>query len=322
MTESHGHTPVLVAEVVRLLEPRPGDTFVDCTAGRGGHAEAIASRIGQGRIVIFDLDPSNVEYSRVRLTRACPEMEVLAQHGSFADTPAWMQDRGLAADMLLADLGFASSQMDDPLRGFSFREDGPLDMRLNPLQRTTAAEIIARSSEQDLADMIFHLGEDPFARRIARKLAHARKERPIDTTAALAQLVREAYGPRARASRMDPSTRTFMALRIAVNNELGALESLLTSIERGTRDVIGDSSGWLNRGARIGIISFHSLEDRMVKRGFASLVAKGVAEILTKKPVTAGEREIEANPRTRSAKFRAIRLVQGLHRQGSQRGMV
>jgi 16S rRNA (cytosine1402-N4)-methyltransferase len=215
---------------------------------------------------------------------------------------------GFSADVVVADLGFSSNQMENPARGFSFRGEGPLDMRLDPGQRTTAADIIARSSEKELADLIFHLGEEPLARRIAGKLAHARKERPIDTTGALAALVREAYGPRARASRMDPATRTFMALRIAVNNELGALESLLRSIERGAEQVTQGSTGWLNAGARIGIVSFHSLEDRMVKRVFANLIKGEQAERITKKPVTAGEEEMAANPRARSAKLRVIRI--------------
>jgi len=321
VTDPHGHRPVLVDEVLALLDPKAGETLLDCTAGRGGHAEALGLRMGTGRIILFDLDPQNMTHARERLAHSCPTMEVLSQHGSFADAPAFLVERGIAADLVLADLGFSSSQMDDPTRGFSFREEGPLDMRLNPLQTTTAADIIARSSEAELADMIFHLGEDPYARRIARKLAHARKERPIDTTAALAQLVREAYGPRARASRMDPATRTFMALRIAVNNELGALESLLASIDREADQAMGGSRGWLKRGARIGIISFHSLEDRMVKRGFASLIRRGVAEGLTKKPVIAGDDEINSNPRARSAKLRVIRLAQGLPRPHAHDGM-
>ncbi len=320
MSDPHGHIPVLVNEVHDLLAPpaRAGATFVDCTAGRGGHAEHVGARMGRGRMVLFDLDPANVTYAKERLARSQPDLEVVVRHGSFVEAPAFLREKGWQADLVLADLGFSSTQLDDPSRGFTFSKDGPLDMRLNPRQRTTAADIIARSTEQELADIIFQDGEEPLAKRIAGKLAQVRTERPIDTTAALAHLVREAYGRRALGSRMDPATRTFMALRIAVNDELGALESLLASIDRGAIEAATGANGWLNRGARIAIISFHSLEDRMVKRAFASLVSNGEAEPLTKKPVIAGLDEVNANPRARSAKLRAIRLAHGLPQPNSR----
>ena len=177
-------------------------------------------------------------------------------------------------------------------------------MRLNPRQGRTVGEFLALATEKELAEVIFRFGEDPYARKIARKLAQAREEKPIETSAQLAQLVVEAYGSRARTSRMHPATRTFMALRIAVNDELSALAALLDSITRAA----GDAGGWLNGGARIAVIGFHSLEDRPVKRAFAKLEKCGLADRLTKKPMTATDDEIRANPRSRSAKLRGIRL--------------
>jgi 16S rRNA (cytosine1402-N4)-methyltransferase len=196
--------------------------------------------------------------------------------------------------------------MDDPERGMSFRADGPLDMRFDPAASTTAADLLATLTERELADLIFEYGEEPLARKIARKLAQSRERMPIQTTAELARLVLEAYGTRARSSRMHPATRTFMALRIAVNDELGSLRTLLDAIESGANAAGG--GGWLNVGARVGIISFHSLEDRMVKRAFAGLAKRGLVTALTRKPVTAGAQEVQANARSRSAKLRAVRI--------------
>jgi len=308
--------------VSRALPHAPAvatETYVDCTLGRGGHAEAVAARVGPtGRVIGFDLDPANLDHAAERLGAAHPDVPFTPVHANFVEAPRWLGEAGVAADLLLADLGFSSSQMDDASRGFSFRGEGPLDMRLNPRQSLTAAELVNRLGERELADLIFRYGEDPFARRIAKKLVENRKTRSIETTASLAQLVREAYGPRARSSRIDPATRTFMALRIAVNDELNALQALLGSIDREARRLAASTNdvenGWLRPGARIGIISFHSLEDRMVKRTFAALTGDDAAERLTRKPVTADEAETQANPRARSAKLRAIRLADGSSR--------
>jgi len=211
---------------------------------------------------------------------------------------------GLRADRVLADLGFASNQMDDPGRGFSFQAEGPLDMRLDPTQGETGAQLLARMNEREIADAIFELGEDPFSRRIARSIVARRGREGMETTADLVAAVRAAYGTKAHASRMHPATRTFMALRILVNDELGALRGLLDSVARGA----GPAPGWLAPGARVGVISFHSLEDRLVKHAFAELEQGGRATRLTRKPVEASEAEVQANPRARSAKFRAIRI--------------
>jgi 16S rRNA (cytosine1402-N4)-methyltransferase len=213
------------------------------------------------------------------------------------------------ANAVLADLGFASTQVDDPSRGLAFSHDGPLDMRLDPTRGETAAQLVARLDERELADIIFHYGEDPFARRIAKNIAQTRARVPISTTGQLASLVRESYGARAAASRLHPATRTFMALRIAVNDELGALEGLVAAVRDAALAAASGSPTWLAAGARVAIMSFHSLEDRIVKRAFAQVIEAGWAESLTRKPVEASPAEVGANPRARSAKLRAIKLV-------------
>lgn len=307
----HGHDPVLMDEILDLLAPQPGETVVDCTVGRGGHTEALAQAVrgendvtAHGLVLGFDLDPANLDYTTKRLTEA--RLNFVPVLGSFLQVQHQVRHLNTAADVVLADLGFSSSQMTDPQRGLSFMTDGPLDMRLDPTAPLTAADLIAQSSEQQLADLIFELGEEPLSRRIARKLVQARADKPILSTLRLAELVRKAYGSRARTSRMHPATRTFMALRIAVNDELGALRSFLDMVTRGAEQVEGDS--WLGRRARIGIISFHSLEDRIVKHSFADLEKRGLAKRLTKKPVTPTTEETYRNPRARSAKLRIIRI--------------
>ena len=301
----HAHQPVLPAEVLELLDPGPGEVVVDATAGRGGHAALLAERISaDGTLVLVDLDAGNLEYARDRLGGAA--CTVHAVHGSFGLLHRHLQELGLRANVVLADLGFASSQMDDPGRGLSFREDGPLDMRFNQADGETAAELLANRNEQELAEIIRELGEEPLAAQIAQKVVRTRDEQPIEKTGQLARLVREAYGRRAATSRIDPATRTFMALRIAVNDEMAALDAFLAAIARGTEATA--SGGWLVPGARVGIISFHSLEDRPVKHTFSDLARRELATLRTRKPVTAGEVERRANRRSRSAKFRVLEL--------------
>ena len=279
-----GHTPVLQTEVARLLAPQENDVLVDLTAGRGGHACQLAAIAGKNStVILFDLDKENLEYSANRVRDI--GVKVHAFHASFATASSEIQKLGLQADCVLADLGFASNQMDSMARGLSFKDDGPLDMRLNTDSGITAAEIIETSSEKDLADLIYQFSEEPYSRRIARKIAHERQIKPILGTARLAQIVRSAYGARARSSRMHPATRTFMALRIAVNGELEALDALLTDTQKGCRAIHDD--GWLNLGARIAVISFHSLEDRRVKQAFVNLEKCGLANRLTRKPICA-----------------------------------
>lgn len=301
-----GHIPVLIEPVLELLEPKPGQVFVDATAGLGGHAAAIAPRLGPtGTVVLNDLDPGNLKRAQARVLDACdPEQGPVVRcvRGNFADLPTRLANEGLSADLLLADLGFASTQVDDASRGLSFAREGPLDMRLDPDSPTTAADLIAQLDERDLADLLYEFGEERASRRIARKIVEARRAAPIATTGQLASIVRRALG--GGRSRIDPATRTFQALRIAVNDELGSLHALLDAIGRAARG----ESGWLARGARVGIIAFHSLEDRPVKRAFAAMDEAELATRLTRKIVRAGDDERAANPRSRSARLRVVQI--------------
>ncbi len=305
----------MLEETMRLLAPAAGQVAVDCTVGLGGHSLKIARAIGlAGRLVVFDLDAANLAQAAQNLAASGARASVVPIHDNFASAPHHLKRLGLRADIVLADLGFSSNQMDDPDRGFSFASDGPLDMRLNvepgASQRApiTAADLLARSTERELADLIYQFGEEPMARKIARKLVQNRQVEPIRSTARLAELVKTAYGRRARFSRIHPATRTFMALRIAVNDELGALNALLESIVQAAEQV--DRGGWLNQGSRVAVISFHSLEDRLVKRAFADLEKRGLARRLTPggKPLQPSDQEVQNNPRSRSAKLRAVRI--------------
>lgn len=301
------HIPVLLNEVIELLSPQPGDVVVDCTTGLGGHSEALAQRVApDGRVICFDVDQANLARSSERLQRA--NVPFTPIHGSFAAVPEHLGLLGLRANIVLADLGFSSNQMNDPSRGLSFSEDGPLDMRLDRTSSVTAADLVNNLSERELADVIYEYGEEPLSRKIARILAQNREREPILTTARLARLVHEAYGRRAHASRMHPATRTFMALRIAVNDEQGALRGLLDWIVRSAEPEAVSGKGCLAPGARVAVIAFHSLEDRLVKHAFADLAQRGLATRLTKKPITPSETELNANPRSRSAKLRAVRI--------------
>jgi 16S rRNA (cytosine1402-N4)-methyltransferase len=305
MSDTSGHLPVLPEQVCELLDPHVGDVIVDLTAGRGGHAELLALRAGGNpTVILFDLDEANLKFATSRLKKL--GIRTQAHHASFVTAAAILADSGIQANCVLADLGFSSNQMDDAQRGFSFGSDGPLDMRLDPTRGTTAAELVNALSEKELADTIYFLGEEPYSRRIAQKITLERQEKPILTTARLAQLVRDAYGARARSSRLHPATRTFMALRIAVNGELDALDALLLDVETGGRKV--DAGGWLHPTAKIAVISFHSLEDRRVKQSFVALEKNELAKRLTRKPIRATDEEQSFNPRSRPAKLRAVQL--------------
>lgn len=289
------HVPVLADETLRLLDPRPGQLFVDCTLGGGGHALLLAERLGpSGRLIGLDQDSAMLARARARLAAlaAPPRLDLI--EANFSSLRAVLDGLKLdRVDGLLADLGFASDQMADPARGFSFQGDGPLDMRLSPEAGETAADLIARLSERELADLFYHLGEERFSRRVARRIVERRGEAAIATTGQLAELVRRCV-PRAKGQKIDPATRVFQALRIAVNDELGALDRLLAALPL-----------VLKPGGRAAIISFHSLEDRRVKQAFR---AKETWDALTKKPVEASDEEAAANPRARSAKLRAAML--------------
>ncbi len=302
-----GHMPVLAEQVLGQLDPKPGQVVLDCTAGRGGHGALLIPKLGPGgRYVGLDTDPANADYSRHRLSPIAKQAGVGLDvvHANFRDARGVLRQLGIeGVDGLLADLGFASNQMDDPARGMAFSEDGPLDMRLDTGATVTAEQLINQLPQDELADLIYEFGEERLSRRIARKIVELRTHEPITTTGALARLVRRAYGPRkssSRRQRIDPATRTFMALRIAVNDEMGALDQLLTDLPGLL------NPGGLNPGGRAAVISFHSLEDRRVKRAFLGLGKDAGFKVLTRKPVTANDDEARANPRSRSAKLRAI----------------
>jgi 16S rRNA (cytosine1402-N4)-methyltransferase len=285
------HVSVLPAEVLHWLDPRPGQVLVDCTVGAGGHAQLLAERVGPGgRVIGLDQDAAMLALARRRLAG----LPVTLVHAGFDQLPDVLRDHGVAAaDGVLADLGICSDQLDDAARGLSFQESGPLDMRLDAERGETAADLLRRRPERDLADLIYRYGEERFSRRIARRIVEARQREPLETTEQLAELVRRCV-PRAKGRPgLDPATRTFQALRIAVNDELGALERLLAALPACVR-----------AGGRTVVISFHSLEDRRVKQAFRD---KAVWDVLTKKPVQAGDDEVRANPRARSAKLRAAR---------------
>ena len=302
--DDHGHVPVLIDEVMDQLAPDPDDVVVDCTAGRGGHSVELAKRLGpKGRLILFDLDPENLRYSEARI-RSQTSLEPVCVLRSFAAAGRELLERGLKANCVLADLGFASNQIDTPERGLSLRFDGPLDMRLDPSIPIDAQALIAMTDEKELTDIIRRYGEDPLAGRIARKIIEKRSQEPITSTAHLARIIRESYGSRARDSRVHPATRTFQALRIAVNDELGALEALLNELSHGARRAKEGQASWLAPGARLALIGFHSLEDRMIKQRFVKMDRDGLLERRTRKPIGPSDPEIGRNARSRSAKLR------------------
>jgi 16S rRNA (cytosine1402-N4)-methyltransferase len=286
------HVAVLPAQVLEYLAPAPGQTLVDATVGAGGHSRLLAQRIGpEGRLIGLDQDPGMLALARPQLDG----LPVTLVQANFDRLPEVLAKLGIEkVDGVLADLGICSDQLDDPERGLSFQQAGPLDMRLDPAQGEPAGDLLRRLSERDLADLIWRFGEERFSRRIARKIVEIRRQAPLETTAQLAELVRRCVPrPRGKRGAIDPATRVFQALRIAVNNEMEALARLLQ-----------DLPGCLKPGARAVIISFHSLEDRQVKRAFRD---QETWEVLTKKPVQASEEDEKANPRARSAKLRAAR---------------
>ncbi len=295
-----GHVPVLAREVLDLLGPRPGETYVDCTAGLGGHAAQVAQRLAPGgRVILADVDPANLAAAGEHVRRAAPGVGVETFLGNFALLPHHLAATGIRADLVLADLGFASTQVDDPARGLSFSRDGPLDMRLDPSLPVSAGDLVASLPEGELVRILDEYGEERLARKVARAIVTARGRSPLRTTAALADVVRSVVP---RSGPTDPATRTFQALRIAVNDELGSLDALLAAIER---EGLPGFPAWLSDRARVGIISFHSLEDRLVKGAFGRCVGKGWSD-LAHGTVGAGEDERDANPRARSAKLRVI----------------
>src|SRR5215210_1477845 len=280
------HEPVMVTEVVSLLATTRGGLFVDCTIGLGGHSAALLEN-GATRLLGLDRDQQAVELSRERLSSFGDRVELV--HADYRDLPRLLDERGIhGVDGVLADLGVSSMQFDSEGRGFSFRRDEPLDMRMDQTQGPTVADLLRDVDEEDLANIIYQHGEERFSRRIARGIVETRRSSPIVTTGQLAQIVRRAV-PRKGYQRIDPATRTFQALRIWVNRELDALDTFLA-----------DASSRLRAGARLAVITFHSLEDRIVKHVFRALAAgESAVRVLTRKPVTPGEAEVARNPRAR-----------------------
>jgi 16S rRNA (cytosine1402-N4)-methyltransferase len=287
------HEPVMVAQTVALLAPSRGGLFVDCTVGLGGHARALLEA-GAGRVLGLDRDTEALRVARERLDLFGDRVELV--HADYRDLGRVLDEHQIAGvHGALADLGVSSMQLDAEGRGFSFRRDEPLDMRMDQSQGPTAAELLEDVGEEELADLIFRHGEERFSRRIARAIGRARVTGPIRTTGQLAEIVRRAV-PKRGHQRIDPATRTFQALRIWVNRELDQLDAFLeVACER------------LLVGARLAVITFHSLEDRIVKHTFRALAqGRAALRILTKRPVVPDEDELARNARARSAKLRAI----------------
>jgi 16S rRNA (cytosine1402-N4)-methyltransferase len=293
-TERERHVPVLLTEAMLYLAVRPGATVVDCTLGQAGHSSEIIRRLGpRGRLIAFDRDPEAMTLAKVKLDRVreelsseAPEVRLIGE--AFSSAPLHLEPGSV--DALLADFGVSSMQLDNASRGFSFMADGPLDMRQDTRRGETAAQVVNEASERELADLIYEYGEERRSRRIARAIVRGR---PVTTTGQLARIV-AAAAPAMKQDRIHPATRTFQGIRIYVNRELDEIRALLEAAPR-----------LLKPSGRLAVISFHSLEDRIVKDSLRDQAQQGIWNILTRKPVTASEEEIDRNPRSRSAKLRA-----------------
>ena len=286
------HVPVMTAEVLQHLRPEQGGLFVDCTVGLGGHSRALLEA-GATRVIGLDRDLDALARAGETLAPWGDRVELV--HADYRAIAEVLDSRRIATvDGALADLGVSSMQFDTPGRGFSFQRDEPLDMRMDRSQGETAADFVARATETELADTIFQYGEERFSRRIARALVETRRAAPVSSTAQLAAIVRRSI-PRRGYMRIDPATRTFQALRIWVNRELDGLDRFLEA-----------AASRLRAGARLAVITFHSLEDRIVKHTLRALQQRDAAlvKVLTKKPLIPAEDEVQRNPRARSAKLR------------------
>jgi 16S rRNA (cytosine1402-N4)-methyltransferase len=308
--EKFGHVPVLLKEAIDFLAVRRGGTYIDATLGLAGHSFAIAKLLGaQGHLISFDKDTHALEMAKRSLSEPPPELKddwprITLLHASFADIAEHVPRNSV--DGVLADIGISSMQLEDPARGFSFQAEGPLDMRMDPQGERTAEQVVNHMREEDLANVIYEFGEERRSRRIARAIVRAR---PIHSTAQLAQVISACARPMKRSFKrpgIHPATLTFQGIRIFVNRELDDLEALVTGKTAGPHKS-GAAFHVLKSGGRLVVISFHSLEDRIVKdalrEGAHSRPKRW--EILTKKPLIAGEEEVERNPRSRSAKLRA-----------------
>ncbi len=292
--QSERHVPVLLKDAIQFLNVRAGSTIADCTLGLAGHASEIARRLGpNGRLIGFDRDPEALVLAKARLDQVCQELGSQAPTitligEAFSSIPKYVEPGSV--DGILADFGVSSMQLDDAHRGFSFMADGPLDMRQDTRSGLTAAQVVNEASERELADLIYEYGDERRSRRIARAIVRGR---PITTTGQLSRIVATA-APAMKQDKIHPATRTFQALRIYVNRELDEIRALLEAAPR-----------LLKPSGRLVVISFHSLEDRIAKDSLRDGAHNGIWEVLTKKPATADEEEIDRNPRSRSAKLRA-----------------
>jgi 16S rRNA (cytosine1402-N4)-methyltransferase len=286
------HVPVLFKEALDFLSIRPGGTYMDCTLGLAGHSEGIVRQLGSaGHLIGFDRDPEALDLARARLAKVCEEMGSQAPQVSLigeAFSRIAEHVKPASIDGLLADLGVSSLQFDEARRGFSFQADGPIDMRMDTRSGPTAGQVVNEMSERELANLIYEYGEERRSRTVARAIVRGR---PVTSTAQLARIVASAVPPM---KHIHPATRTFQALRIFVNRELQEIRALLEAAPQ-----------LLKPSARLVVISFHSLEDRIAKDSLREGAQQGIWKVLTRKPVTAGEEEIDRNPRSRSAKLRA-----------------
>jgi 16S rRNA (cytosine1402-N4)-methyltransferase len=290
------HFPVLLKESVEMLTSNGGKIFVDATVGLGGHAYHILSQRDDIYLIGIDKDPHALEEAKKRLSPF--EGRFSLYQADYEDIDEVLKAEGIErVDGVLMDLGVSMLQLKSPERGFSFKEEAPLDMRMNPEQRLTAYDVVNKYKERDLARIIKEYGEERFAHRIARAIVDARRKKPIETTAELARIVEGAI-PKGFYKKIHPATKTFQAIRIEVNRELEHLKNALLKIPH-----------LLNPNGRIAVISFHSLEDRIVKHTFRHFEREGLLKVLTKKPVTPSEEEIKQNPPSRSAKLRVAQRV-------------
>ncbi|MGA2251352.1 16S rRNA (cytosine(1402)-N(4))-methyltransferase RsmH [Terracidiphilus sp.] len=288
------HVPVLLTETLEFLRVQPGSTIADCTLGLAGHSAEIARRLGpKGRLIAFDRDPQALALAKARLDEVCSELgseapRIVLIGEAFSSIERHVEPASL--DGLLADFGVSSMQLNEAPRGFSFMADGPLDMRMDTRSGLTAEQVVNEENEGELANLIYEYGEERRSRRIARAIVRGR---PVTTTAQLARIVAQA-APAMKQDKIHPATRTFQAIRIVVNRELDEIRDLLEAAPK-----------LLKPSGRVALISFHSLEDRLVKDSLREGAHKGIWNLLTKKPATAAEEETERNPRSRSAKLRA-----------------
>ncbi|MEA1909906.1 MAG: 16S rRNA (cytosine(1402)-N(4))-methyltransferase RsmH [Patescibacteria group bacterium] len=292
------HVAVLKDEVLGVLSPKPGEIFVDATLGAGGHAKEIINKLsGKGILIGIDRDKEAINKINENLRNTKPDIQFHTVHGSYRDVNDLLESVGYrSVDAILLDLGLSSDQL-AASRGFSFLEDAPLDMRFSEDENIpTAADILNGSTERELADIFWQLGEERSSRKIAKAIIQKRKKKKFEKTSDLVDLITKVKG--SRRGKINPATKVFQALRIAVNDELGGL-----------KEVLPKAIKLLNPGGRLAIISFHSLEDRIVKHFFKKASEQDLVKLLTKKPITATKEEIIDNPRSRSAKLRAIEKI-------------